>query len=323
MKTNMNKSFYLTCLVAIAAAWMSSGAALAVGVSSGAHAVEVSNGSLDRIEPFRSKFVAPRNVHVWLPAGYTTDKRYAVLYMHDGQTLFDAKASWNGQEWGVDDIAGALQAQGKLRDFIVVGIFNGGPLRWPEYWPQQPFEMLDSDWQAKIYAAERSESVPLMPARVQSDAYLKFLVTELKPYIDRTYAVDTDRDSTFVMGSSMGGLISLYAISEYPEIFGAAACLSTHWPGILPVVDSPAFPAFLDWFAQHLPAPENTRIYFDYGSATLDQHYPPLQARFDRIMKQNGYNSDNWQTRSFPGAAHTEDAWRERLHIPLEFLLGN
>lgn len=145
---------------------------------------------------------------------------------------------------------------------------------------------------------------------------------ELKPYIDKHFPVKSDRDNTFIMGSSMGGLISIYALTEYPHIFAGAACLSTHWPGSFNQDDNPIPDAFLSYLEQHLPQPGTHRIYFDYGTETLDAWYPPLQARVDKLMKQKGFTDHHWLTREFTGAAHTENAWAARLHIPLQFLLA-
>ena len=120
----------------------------------------------------------------------------------------------------------------------------------------------------------------------------------------------------------MGGLISLYAICEYPDVFGGAACLSTHWPGIFTMNNNPLPGAFLRYVEQHLPDPASHKIYFDYGNKTLDSLYPPLQQKADRLMKQKGYNSSNWTTRFFAGADHSERSWAKRFSIPMLFLLG-
>lgn len=100
-----------------------------------AFAVEVSSGTLHKLEPVASKFVADRNVHIWLPPGYDRDTLYPVLYMHDGQMLFDAKTTWNKTAWDVDDVATTLIEQGKIRPFILVGIFNIKALRHGDYYP--------------------------------------------------------------------------------------------------------------------------------------------------------------------------------------------
>ena len=150
-----------------------------------------------------------------------------------------------------------------------------------------------------------------------------FIVKEVKPYIDKTFPVYTTANHTAIMGSSMGGLISWYALSEYPQVFGGAACLSTHWPGSFEPEDNPVPAAFFDYLRQKLPEPGRHKLYFDFGTATLDAWYPPLQAQADAIMASKGYDSSNWQTLRFDGAEHSENAWAERLHLPLTFLLGN
>jgi predicted alpha/beta superfamily hydrolase len=119
----------------------------------------------------------------------------------------------------------------------------------------------------------------------------------------------------------MGGLISLYAICEYPKVFSGAACLSTHWTGIYRVENNPFPGAILKYMNEHLPSPKNHKIYFDHGTATLDALYPSFQQQADEIMKQHGYTSKNWETRIFESAEHTERAWRNRFEIPAKFLL--
>ena len=120
----------------------------------------------------------------------------------------------------------------------------------------------------------------------------------------------------------MGGLISMYAICEYPKVFGGAACMSTHWPGIFSMEGNPIPDAFINYLKTKLPDPKKHKIYFDYGTATLDALYPPLQQKADEVMKEKGFTGKNWITKEFPGEDHSEKAWHKRLHIPLTFLLG-
>jgi enterochelin esterase-like enzyme len=281
-----------------------------------------SSGRIIRTENFSSKHVPARNVDVWLPDNYTASKKYAVLYMHDGQMLFDSSITWNKQEWGVDETLNQLMQQNKIRDCIVVGIWNGGKSRHPEYFPQKPFEALSKEEQQLVYSAYRSGGQSIFSGLpISSDNYLKFLVEELKPFIDKTYSTKTDASNTFVAGSSMGGLISLYALCEYPTIFGGAACLSTHWPGLLSMENNPVPAVFFSYLKNHLPSAKQHRIYFDHGTETLDSMYASLQLQVDAIMKQKKYKPSNWISRSWPGQDHSEKSWRSRLDIPITFLL--
>lgn len=306
---------------------------LAVGLLSGMVACQtnrtasvtpqVSAGRLIHIPQWQSVYVTPRPVSIWLPNGYDGQTPHQVLYMHDGQMLFDGSITWNKQEWGVDETLQSLIDAGEVPPTIVVGVGNGGPMRHSDYFPQRPWESLPQSFRDSVLAeGRRSNGQSIFAGAVQSDAYLKMLVEELKPYIDSAFVTLADTAHTFVAGSSMGGLISMYALCEYPDVFGGAACLSTHWPGIFEVAGNPIPAAFRGYLAAHLPAPGLHRLYFDYGTATLDSLYPPLQAAVDTVMVGRDYSSKDWQTLRFEGADHSEKAWRSRLAQPLRFLLS-
>jgi predicted alpha/beta superfamily hydrolase len=112
----------------------------------------------------------------------------------------------------------------------------------------------------------------------------------------------------------MGGLISLYAVCQYPQVFGGAGCVSTHWVA--------GENLMVDYFGAVLPNPIDHRLYFDYGTETADAAYEPFQLRMDQHLAARGYEREkNWITRKFDGAEHSERAWRARVHLPLEFLL--
>lgn len=254
-------------------------------------------GHVDSYQDVPSAHVPARNVDVWLPPGYARDpqRRYPVLYMHDGQNLFDPALAYTGIDWDVDGAMTRLIGEGKAREAIVVAISNT-PLRGREYMP------------AKAVAAQAR-------SQLLSDEYLRFLVEELKPAIDATYRTRTRRADTFVMGASMGGLISAYAMAEYPQVFAGAGCLSTHWPA-----DDGAV---IDYLAAHLPDRRTHRFYFDHGTATLDASYPPYQRRMDEVLLRAGWHRGrDFASREFPGAEHNERAWRDRVDVPLQFLLG-
>ena len=282
----------------------------------------LSTGTVERFENFNSKYISARNVDVWLPDNYNPKNKYSVLYMHDGQMLFDASTTWNKQEWGVDEVIGKLIAEGAIKPCIVVGIWNSGINRHSDYFPQKPFEQLSKEKQDSLISrGKRYKDISLFANGIQSDNYLKFIVYELKPFIDKTYSTKKKAKDTFMAGSSMGGLISMYAICEYPKVFGGAACLSTHWIGSHPTENNPMPEQFCIYLKNNLPNPKNHKLYFDYGTKTLDAQYEPFQKKVDAIMEEKKFKK-NWTTIKFNGLDHSEKSWNKRLHIPILFLLG-
>lgn len=271
-------------------------------------------GTVERLSDFPSKLVHARPVDVWLPPGYSPAKRYSVLYMHDGQMLFDATTTWNKKAWKVDAVASRLMAQGSVKEFIVVGPWNNGRFRHAEYFPGKFLPHLPHELRGKLIQQG-------LQGQSRSDDYLRFLVEELKPAIDARYATRTEREATFLMGSSMGGLISAYALCEFPEVFGGAACLSTHWIGSLQHNDEiPS--AAIAYLRDALPDPRTVRWWMDRGTTELDAQYARAQARIDALMAEKGFvTGPRYQSRVYEGAGHNEDDWAQRLHEPLEFLL--
>lgn len=281
----------------------------------------VAQGSIIRLPNFASKHVDPRTIDVWLPQGYSNRKKYAVLYMQDGNALYDSSIMWNKQEWDVDETISKLLNENAIQNVIVVGIWNNGKQRHAEYFPQKPYESL-SNTDKEIVTQQLIDKGRTTGAfNPISNRYLQFIVTELKPYIDSAFATKKDRANTFIAGSSMGGLISLYAICEYPNVFGGAACLSTHWPGTFTVANNPIPAAIIKYMQAHLPSPHKHKLYFDYGDATLDAMYPPLQAKVNEVLVAKGYTTKHWATHYFAGEDHSEKAWAKRLATPLLFLL--
>jgi predicted alpha/beta superfamily hydrolase len=268
-------------------------------------------------ESFGSDLVESRNLDIWLPPSYSieAEKRYPVIYMHDGQNLFEDTLCGFGVEWGVDETLTRLSAEGKVPECIVVGIWNT-PKRYPEYQPQKPYQNLEPEYRNAVTTLYNGEPV--------SDNYLKFIVQELKPFIDQTYRTLPERDFTIIMGSSMGGLISLYAICEYPEVFAGAGCLSTHWVTRADLNNPEMARVMIDYLDKNLPSPKDHKIYFDHGTKGLDAYYGPHQKNIDRVMKKHGYiQGKGFESRVFEGADHNEISWQERLAIPMEFLLSD
>ena len=280
------------------------------------------SGRIERLAHFPSRHVNARHVDVWLPANFESliakGQRFNVIYMHDGQMLFDARTTWNKQAWSVDKTITRLMQSGQIEPTMVVGVWNNGKFRHSEYFPQKYLQhLLPGPRQHLIENALHNKP--------QSDAYLRFLVEELKPAIDQRYPTLAGPAHTMIMGSSMGGLISVYAMNEYPHIFGGAAGLSTHWIGGYEPNSHIPLAAYV-YLRDHLASPKDHKIYQDHGTTELDALYAPYQNFVNQIVRDKGYKEQgaqtNFMTRVFDGMGHNEKAWASRLELPVLFLLG-
>lgn len=253
----------------------------------------VDYGTLVRYPAFPSSHVAPRTVSVWLPEGYEAGEGCAVVYMHDGQNLFDSALTWNHQTWDVDSVASCLIREGRVRPFIVVAIDNTDA-RLDEYFPGKP----------------------------EGDAYLQFVTKEVKPFVDSLYHPLAGPENTFILGSSMGGLISLYALCEYPEVFGGAVCMSPHF-SLEYVATKARAGELVDYLRKKLPAAGLHRLYFDRGTKGFDAKYGPYQQEVDAILLERGWDDTRFRSLEFKGHDHGEVYWNARLEVPLEFMLAH
>lgn len=271
-------------------------------------------GIIDRISLYSPQLEDSVDIDVWRPDNYSSEQKYPVLYMHDGQNLFDSSTTWNKQSWEMDQTACALIAEDEVRPFIIVGIHSNPATRVSQLMPQQAVTEAGLD---SLMAEVKLKGMP-----VQGDAYADFVVNTLKPLIDSTYSVLADRENTFVMGSSMGGLMSLYLYCMYPDVFGGASCLSTHWYGADAAQNSFG-DAMMNFVETHLPDPATHRIYFDHGTSTIDQWYGPWETRALLIAQNLGYKyGQNLDSYIDYGAPHEESAWAARTPRPLKFLFG-
>ena len=157
----------------------------------------LTNGKLITIDSFTSVYVDDHTVVVWLPGDYTPAKKYGVVYMHDGQMLFDSTKSWNGQEWQVDENISKLLREKSIMDVIVVGIYNNGLDRNADYFPEAILESMPKELRRRVINEWLTD-------KPQGDHYLRFITSELKPFIDANYSTFPDQQHTFIMGASMG-----------------------------------------------------------------------------------------------------------------------
>jgi predicted alpha/beta superfamily hydrolase len=259
---------------------------------------------------FKSKFVDKSNVEVWLPKGYPQKEvDYQVLYMHDGQNVLNKETSYTGIAWEIDEKVDSLMTIKAIQPTIVVAIWNNGKKRFSEYMPKLPHDLTESAFaKAELKKNFGNENL-------YSDEYLKFMVKELRPFINQNYQTSKKPEHTATMGASMGAHISLYAMTEYPDIFGKAGCLSTHWP--IPYLGQ----AFMDELPTSVPEPTIHKIYFDHGTKTLDKDYEPHQLKVNQMFYELGYTDNNLLYKKFEGHEHSEKDWQRRVQYGLEFLL--
>jgi len=248
---------------------------------------------------------------IWLPPGYDVDRRrrYPVVYMHDGQNLFFKERSAYQKVWAADRAALGVIAAGKVAPFIIIGVDHPGEARYRQYFP------------AKVATEPVRHTLEKAAGPLHGDAYVRFLADELKPVIDRSYRTRPQPRFTAVAGSSMGGLISLYALAERPDVFGLAAAVSTHSPLVGPdeIAKVPRLAETIKagwrvYLYERLGAPRGRKLWMDHGTKTLDQHYAPFQAVIDAEVRRIGWRDGrDFQSRVFDGAEHDENAWAARL----------
>lgn len=266
-------------------------------------------GNITSLTIFSPELGKEMEVDIWTPDGYPEKGvKYPVLYMHDGQNVFDSTDTWMHNEWQVDEAATRLQKEGKIRVPIIVAVYNDES-RGIDYMPANYYDYLPDSINMRGCDLEGyNVPVPL------SNEYITFLCETLKPYIDYTYQTNPKRENTALMGSSMGALVSIYGIQYRPDIFGIAMGLS--------------FPALENyWDLQshalaHMPDPETHRIYVDTGDSDLDATFFPCFDKIEGIMQKQGFDHEHLCVRVFPGEGHNEGAWARRVEIPLEFAFG-
>lgn len=252
----------------------------------------------------------PQRLTIWLPPGYDrSGKRYPVLYMHDGHNLFDVRNSNFNKIWAVDQAMLQLAAEG-LEPRIVVGIWAPGKDRFRQYLPRPAYDAAPPALRAKMDA--------IAGGPVISDAYLAWLAGPLKAWVDASFRTRPGPADTAIAGSSMGGLMSCYAIAMRPDVFGRAACVSSHWPAVGPETikgfDPDALAVWTGFLDHALGPPAGRRVWMDHGTATLDAYYAPYQEPIDATFVRLGWQpGDDFESRVYAGAAHEENAWAARL----------
>jgi predicted alpha/beta superfamily hydrolase len=228
-----------------------------------------------------------RDLIVWLPPSYAaeTQKRYPVLYMHDGQNIIDPATSFIGADWRADEVADSLIRAGAMEEIIIVGVYNTRD-RVAEY----------SDTQL-------------------GRAYADFVIHTVKPMIDSVYRTKPDRENTATIGSSMGGLISFLFAWHSSEVFSKAGCISSAF-----LVDSNKV---LNEVRSFTGEKKQIRVYLDDGGVGLDMRLKPGYDEMIQLLTAKGYERGRDLEFFYDAPAeHNERAWAHRLWRPLLFLFG-
>jgi predicted alpha/beta superfamily hydrolase len=257
-------------------------------------------GNIQRHRAFPSKILRNRrDVLVYLPPGYRrfSGRHYPVLYLHDGQNVFDAATSFAGVEWGVDETAQQLIRQKLIEPLIIVAIANTGEERIHEYAPTP----------ARIDPPKRKRSKGLLRS------YGHFLTKELKPFIDRRYRTRREAEFTGLGGSSLGGLATLVLGLWFPNYFQRLAVLS---PSIW--WDDCAIYKIVDALDENAKPP--LRIWLDTG--TNEPGWERARVLRDRLVEKGWRLHDDLQYSEMEGAGHSEGAWAARVDPVLRFLFS-
>lgn len=253
---------------------------------------ETFSGTIRVHKPFVSKHLArSREVFVWLPPGYEKEagRRYPVLYMHDGQTVFDV--SEFGAEWQMDETAGRLVEAGVIEPLIIVGVDNTID-RLEEYTP---------------YPVEQDGKI----VGGKGGLYGRLLVEELKPFIDRTYRTLPDAAHTGLGGSSLGGLVSLYLGLRSPEVFGKLIVASPAvWRGDGAIVKEVA----------SLPRKTGQKIWLDVGTKEGERMLTGARELHDALVAKGWKDGEDLRYLKVKDATHSETAWAARVEEMLRFL---
>ncbi len=255
-----------------------------------------------RIHPFRSRiFRNSRYLRVWLPPGYDDPanqaRRYPVLYLNDGQNLFESSTSFNGVEWQVDETADRLIRENAIPPLIVVGIDNSGKDRFREYMPHRSLH-------------------PVM-LRVQGNKYPNFLIKEVMPFVARNYRVATGPENTGLGGSSLGALIALYAAMVRPGLIGRLLLESPSlWASNRQIIRESR--GIANWPARIFLATGTAEA----GNKDRNQSVVDDVRELAGIMRRANLDESRLKLVIAEGATHHESAWAERFPEALSFLFG-
>ena len=268
-----------------------------------------------------------RKVRIYYPSDTPIDEKTTFIIMNDGEELFLEQDSWNGRSWRVDKSFDELNQRSIDHNVVIVAVhsakrfkgrFFDDTRRYIELFPKEAINYFDEGQKKRIYSSLSSTNYP------------KFLVTKVLPFLEEKFQVTLDKNNLGVIGSSMGGISALNTVIEYPDIFGFAGCVSTHWVGIKPSEylllpirrkidgDKETTEAIKKYIRANLSKIKDHKIYFDHGTVGLDYLYRNPQNDINEIFAENKMT---FESKVFKGHDHDPVDFGKRFIPSLSYLI--
>ena len=313
----MSKMFYSRKILCLFLFFSFAKAELSTGFIEKAY---ISNGNNERV------------IQIYYPASKKINAETKFIIINDGEELFSEEDSWHGGAWNIDNSFLELKKQGIELNLVVIAIhsakrFKGKIIdetrRYSEYFPKQAIGFFNKGFKKSTYSFLIDK---------ESLNYPEFLVNEVIPFIEGRFDVKLSSSNLGVIGASMGGLSAINTVLEYPEYFGFAGCISTHWVGIKPseyislpfskdpfiTGDEDTAKAIKKYIASKINNLNEKRIYFDHGTVGLDSLYGNPQTEINELFKINGIE---FQSKVFEGHDHGTNFFGERFGPMILYLL--
>ena len=291
---------------------------------------DVSFGELENSE-IKSNYDT-RKIQIYYPNNKIIDSNTLFIFMNDGEELFNAADSWHNMEWGIDEKIEQMNLNENQLNFVIVAIhsakkgnqfFVDETKRYAEYFPKESINYFDRGFKKRRYQEWINNN---------NLNYLEFLTEDVIPFVEEKFDITLNNKNLGIIGASMGGLAALNALIEYPDLFGFAGCISTHWVGIRPLEyiflpltgkikgDDDTVNAIISYIEDNITNIDDQKIYFDHGTVGLDSLYSTPQRKVNKILDSK---STKYKYLVFDGYDHYASEFGSRFDSVLEYLVLN
>ena len=290
-----------------------------------------SNVSVGEIEElYILKNSEERRIQIYTPSNLPINSDTKFIIMNDGQELFSGNETWNGASWKIDESFKKLSELNKNINIVVIAVDNAktksntmidDTKRYVEYFPKESIKFYNKSLRKNIYERYTNK---------EELNYPNFLAKTLIPFLEKRFEIQLNKSNLGIVGSSMGGVSALNTILEYPELFGFAGCLSTHWVGIKPIEyvtlpirkrikgDKATTLAIREYVENNINKISGQKLYFDHGTEGLDALYKKPQREINELLEKENID---FKSLVFEGHEHSPSDFGKRFNIMLEFLL--